>query len=145
MVELGTLGGRISRASGVNARAQIVGGLVVIMGHNYSCWLRFRGGKGIATSAGVLTALIPMTLLVLLAVWGLVFAISRYVSMASITVAVLLPLVAWWFDRSAQILWVTGLMAIFALYAHRSNIRRLWQGTEHRFGSRLGERESEEQ
>src|SRR5215471_8299879 len=61
----------------------ICAGVCAILGHNFTCWLRFKGGKGIATSAGVLTALVPWSLLIILAVWLVVFAVIRYVSVAS--------------------------------------------------------------
>src|SRR2546421_8481082 len=63
--------------------AQIIAGLSAILGHNYTCWLYFKGGKGIATSAGVLVALVLWPLLIILSVWIVVFALSRYVSLAS--------------------------------------------------------------
>jgi glycerol-3-phosphate acyltransferase PlsY len=63
---------------------QLAAGVAAILGHNYTCWLRFKGGKGIATTGGVLIAWLPMPFLVVLGVWIVVFCISRYVSMASI-------------------------------------------------------------
>ena len=69
----------------------LVAAVFAILGHNYTCWLRFKGGKGIATSAGVLIALVPKALLVILIVWILVFALTRYVSLGSIAASVTLP------------------------------------------------------
>src|SRR5690606_20418484 len=69
----------------------VVAGLFAVIGHNYTCWLKFKGGKGIATSAGVLIAWVPVALGITLASWILIFAVTRYVSLASILAAVVLP------------------------------------------------------
>ena len=112
----------------------IVTGVCAVLGHNYTCWLRFQGGKGIATSAGVLLALVPAGLGISAGVWGLVIALTRYVSLASITAAVSLPVTVWITGGSPTMLLVTGTLTVLALYKHRSNIRRLLNGTEHRIG-----------
>src|SRR5207247_373642 len=78
------------------ARLQIVGCVAVIAGHNWTCWLRFKGGKGIATSAGALLAFLPGPLLVALGVWLIVFVPWRYVSLASVIAAATLPVATWW-------------------------------------------------
>src|SRR5213079_2177591 len=80
---------------------KIAGGVFAILGHNYTCFLKFKGGKGIATSSGVALALLPVALGVSFAVWLVVLAITRYVSVASIASAVALPLAAWWPARSS--------------------------------------------
>lgn len=113
----------------------IVAAVFAVLGHNYTCWLRFKGGKGIATSAGVLTALVPYSLLIILAVWVLVFALSRYVSLASIAASATLPFAAFLTRESATIVAITGAMAAMAILKHRGNIKRLLAGTESRFGS----------
>src|SRR5579862_42408 len=74
---------------------RIAAGFAAILGHNYTCWLRFKGGKGIATSAGVLLGWLPWSLGIVLGLWIVVFAISRYVSLASICAAFALPLATW--------------------------------------------------
>lgn len=114
---------------------QLVAGIAAILGHNYTCWLRFRGGKGIATSAGVLTALVPWALLIGLGCWLTFFALFRYVSLASIAAALALPLAVWLTGCSLTLILVTLCLAILAVYKHRSNIQRLLDGTEHRIGS----------
>ena len=118
---------------------RITAGLAAILGHNFTCWLKFRGGKGIATSAGVLAALVPGALIIILSLWVIVFALTRYVSLASITASVALPLATWITRHSISLTLVTGAMAALAIYKHRSNIQRLVQGTENRFGSKPGE------
>lgn len=116
------------------AGLELAAGVAAILGHNYTCWLRFKGGKGIATSAGVLIGWLPQAFLVVLAVWIVVFVASRYVSLASIVTAATLPIATWWFNgRPALIAITTGLSAM-AIYKHRANIQRLLNGTEHRFG-----------
>jgi glycerol-3-phosphate acyltransferase PlsY len=112
----------------------IIGGVCAILGHNYTCWLKFKGGKGIATSAGVLAALVPMALVIILAIWIVVFAVFRYVSMASIAASVALPFAAFFTGNSGTIVAVTAAMAALAVYKHRANIQRLLNGTESRFG-----------
>jgi glycerol-3-phosphate acyltransferase PlsY len=114
----------------------MVAGLSAILGHNYTCWLRFKGGKGIATSAGVVIALVPYGLLITLGVWLIVFAISRYVSLASVIAAVMLPFAAWAVGGSPAIITLCTVLSVLAIYKHRSNIQRLLAGTEHRFGAK---------
>jgi acyl phosphate:glycerol-3-phosphate acyltransferase len=109
-------------------------GVAAILGHNYTCWLRFKGGKGIATSAGVLVALVPLALLIILGIWIVVFALSRYVSLASISAAFALPFAAWLVGKSITIIVVTAALAALAIYKHKANIKRLMNGTENRFG-----------
>lgn len=116
----------------------VVAGVCAILGHNYTCWLRFKGGKGIATSAGVLLALVPWALLVILAVWIVVFALSRYVSLASIAASATLPLAAWLTGESGTLIAITAGLAVLAIYKHKSNIQRLLEGTEHRISPRKG-------
>jgi glycerol-3-phosphate acyltransferase PlsY len=112
----------------------IVAGFCAILGHNYTCWLYFKGGKGIATSAGVLVALVPYALLISLALWLLLLAATRYVSVASICAAAALPPATWLTCGSITLIILTAAMAALAIYKHRSNIRRLLAGTENRIG-----------
>jgi glycerol-3-phosphate acyltransferase PlsY len=114
----------------------MVAGFFAIMGHNYTCWLRFKGGKGIATSAGVLLALVPGALGISLAAWLLVLAVSRYVSLASIVAAVVLPFAVWGTGQSNAMLGLATTFSVLAIYKHRANIGRLIAGTEHRLGSK---------
>ena len=115
---------------------QLVAGVAAILGHNYTCWLHFKGGKGIATSAGVLVALVPMSLLIILAIWVVVFACSRYVSLASICAAFALPFAAWLLGEQRTIVLVLSVLAALAIYKHKSNIVRLLNGTENRIGGK---------
>ena len=114
----------------------ICAGLFAVLGHNYTCWLHFKGGKGIATSAGVLVALVPYALFIILGIWIVVFALTRYVSLASICASAALPLAAWLTGESSTMITVTAAMAVLAIYKHKSNIQRLLHGTENRLGGK---------
>jgi glycerol-3-phosphate acyltransferase PlsY len=124
--------------AGAQAREwfHIVAGCAAILGHNYTCWLYFKGGKGIATSAGVLVALVPWALLIILGVWIVVFALSRYVSLASIAASATLPLATWLTGCSSTLIIITSAMTVLAIYKHKPNIQRLLQGTENRIGGK---------
>lgn len=131
----GLTAGWTGAASGATPEwLQILGGVSAILGHNYTCWLRFKGGKGIATSAGVLVVLMPKAFAVCLGVWLLVFALSRIVSLASIAAAVALPIALIAFGRSLTLILVGAGLGALAIYRHRSNIQRLLAGTEPRVG-----------
>lgn len=128
------LSGWFYPAAGLTAREwfAICAGVGAILGHNYTCWLYFKGGKGIATSAGVLVALVPVPLLIILGVWLVVFALSRYVSLASISAAFTLPFAAWLVGESRTVTLITAALAALAIYKHKANISRLINGTESR-------------
>lgn len=112
----------------------IVAGFFAIIGHNYTCWLKFKGGKGIATSAGVLIAWVPMALLITLGSWIVVFAISRYVSLGSLFAAVVLPFAVWGTGERRHMIAIATVLSLLAIYKHRVNIQRLIAGTENRIG-----------
>ena len=113
---------------------QIVCCISVIAGHNWTCWLKFKGGKGVATSAGALLAFLPLPLLCGLGVWGIVFGIRRYVSLASICAAVAIPTATWFIEKDATLLIFTAILGLVVIYKHKSNIQRLLAGTETRVG-----------
>ena len=117
---------------------RLLAGVCAVLGHNYSCWLKFHGGKGVATSAGVLIALVPRALILCLVLWTLVFGLTRYVSLASMAAALGLPLAVWLTGGRGPLLAVMSLLTALTLYKHRTNFRRLLDGTEHRFGKAQG-------
>jgi len=125
-------------AAGPTAREwlALVGGVSAILGHNFTCWLRFKGGKGIATSAGVLIALVPWALLIIFGVWVIVFALSRYVSLASICASAALPPAAWVTKESHTMICMLTAMSALAIYKHKANIQRLIAGTETRIAAK---------
>lgn len=113
---------------------RLLAALGAVLGHNYTCWLRFKGGKGIATSAGVLAALVPLAFLLTLAVFVLVLAVSRYVSLASVLAAVALPVATGLTHAPRPVLGLTLVLALLAIWKHRANLSRLMAGTEHQLG-----------
>ncbi len=109
--------------------------VAAVVGHVFSMYVGFRGGKGVATSAGVLLALAPWAVLAGLVVWLAVIALTRIVSLASIIAAVAVPLVVWIQRGDPVVLTLCSGLALFVIFAHRTNIRRLLRGEEHRFGA----------
>jgi glycerol-3-phosphate acyltransferase PlsY len=119
---------------------RITAGVAAILGHNYTCWLYFKGGKGIATSAGVLVALVPWALLIILGIWIALFLATRYVSVASLAASFALPFATWFTtDHDIGLTAVTGALGTLAFYKHRRNIQRLIDGTENRIEFRKKE------
>ena len=115
----------------------ILAGIFVVLGHNYTCWLKFKGGKGIATTAGVYLALAPWALLIALGVFILALLLTRYVSVASMSGAVALPVAVWVMTPHNLFLGiVTTALGALAVYKHKSNLQRLMAGTESRFGQK---------
>jgi acyl phosphate:glycerol-3-phosphate acyltransferase len=113
-------------------------GVAAIVGHVFSVFVRFKGGKGVATAAGVMLALTPLALGVAAAVWAIVLMLTGYVSLASIAAAAALPPAVYLLERpeTPELLWVDGLIALGVIILHRRNIERLLKGTENRFGRR---------
>lgn len=114
-------------------------GAMAIVGHVFSIYVRFKGGKGVATSAGVFLALAPLATLIGLVIWLILVASTRIVSVASIVAALTLPATLYWTQGVGPVFWLSIALAAFVIYAHRANIRRLLRGEEHRFGRRIGE------
>ncbi|MBI3875377.1 MAG: glycerol-3-phosphate 1-O-acyltransferase PlsY [Verrucomicrobia bacterium] len=119
----------------LNALA-IAGAVAAVLGHNYTCWLNFKGGKGIATSAGVLFALVPLAALVALATWTLLFVSTRFVSVGSLGAAAILPFATFFTTHNLLTTSVTAALSILAIYKHKPNIQRLIAGTENRVGGK---------
>lgn len=120
----------------------VIAAIACILGHNYTLWLGFKGGKGIATSGGVILALFPIAVICCIAiVWVIVFYSSKYVSLASIAAAVALPFSVFLFvPKTETEFWVVFgfslLVGLLAVWRHQSNIVRLMNGTETRFGKK---------
>jgi acyl phosphate:glycerol-3-phosphate acyltransferase len=108
-------------------------GAAAIVGHVFSIYVRFKGGKGVATSAGVLLALSPAAVGISLLVWGALVYGSGYVSLASIVSAALLPLLILLLGGATPVFWLSVALAAFVVFAHRANIKRLLRGEEHSF------------
>lgn len=125
---------------------QLAAFAAAVAGHMFPVYLKFKGGKGIATAAGGAFAIAPLPLIVALAAWYIVFRVSRYVSLASIVAAAVLPLGAlalrifcdpvsshWIFRVQTAVVIAFAVIGALAIYKHRSNISRLLNGTENRF------------
>ena len=114
-------------------------GLFVILGHMFPVWLRFKGGKGVATAFGVFLALCPLAALAAFVLWLIIVALSRYVSLASILAALVLPFLTLW-RSPGRYGWASGTLVFvccwMVIVKHRQNIERLIQGTENGFGAR---------
>ncbi len=118
-------------------RFETVAGIGAVLGHNYTCWLKFKGGKGIATSAGVYIALAPWPLLIAAVAFFVFLLATRYVSVGSIAAAIALPVAVWIMTPANLFLCiVTTLLGVMAIYKHKGNIQRLIAGTENRFGQK---------
>jgi glycerol-3-phosphate acyltransferase PlsY len=105
-----------------------------VLGHNFCPYLGFKGGKGMATSGGVLLALMPWSCLACVVIWVLLFFTTRYVSVASIAAAALLPVATWFaYPGKYGFFVLAALLGILAIWRHRSNIQRLREGSESRF------------
>jgi glycerol-3-phosphate acyltransferase PlsY len=108
-----------------------------MLGHIYTVWLRFKGGKGVATGLGVFLGIAPLSALVALVAFIIIFALSRYVSLASILAAVVFPLAALLRHHeplTPLMIAVVILLPLIVIAKHHANIRRLLAGTEYRFG-----------
>jgi glycerol-3-phosphate acyltransferase PlsY len=126
-------------AADIHFTVCVAGFVGTLLGHCFSCLLKFKGGKGVASTIGGLLVLLPVPILIGAAVWGLVFTLSRYVSLASIALGVSLPLSCWLLPLFTKLtfgqpeFWFAAAIAAFNVWTHRSNIGRLLAGTENRF------------
>ena len=111
----------------------ILGLAAAILGHSFSVFIKFKGGKGVATTMGGLLAMMPLVLFSGLGVWLMAFYTSRYVSLASILFGLSMPLLAFLFGMSGCYIAFSCLIALLILVRHKANIKRLLNGTENRF------------
>ena len=116
----------------------VAAGVAAVLGHVFPVWLGFKGGKGVATALGVFLAFAPLAALCALGVFIVIFAITRYVSLASILAAAMMPLfcLLWMPDRSPIFVGGIIFIALLVIAKHHANISRLKQGKESRFGSK---------
>ena len=110
---------------------------LAILGHVFTVWLRFKGGKGVAVAAGSFIALAPRAMLVVLVLFIVIVALTRYVSLGSILACAAFPLAVWWLGpaerTTAPILLLIAASSLLIVLRHKDNIRRLLAGTENRF------------
>lgn len=111
----------------------VILGLVAILAHTFSCFISFKGGKGVATSLGVFLFLAPVITLILLVIFILVVYFTKYISLGSITAAFLLPIFTFFTHRETYLFTLSVVIAIFVIYRHKTNISRLLSGTENKF------------
>lgn len=130
---------------GADAAGPAAAGFAAIVGHVYPVWLRFRGGKGVATACGVFLVLAPLAVLPAVMVFILTVWTTRYVSLGSVLASLVLPAIAYATGSPAPTVIVACAAAVLILFRHSSNLMRLLAGTERRLGGReasaaLGER-----
>ena len=113
-------------------------GLGVVLGHNFPCWLQFRGGKGIAATAGVMIVFSPIMSAFALGIFIVSAIVSKYVSLSSLLVTTFFPIwVAFAYRGDVHMLFVSMMFTVLAFYKHRANIDRLLHGTEYKIGERV--------
>ena len=112
--------------------AAVIGGLLAIIGHSFSLFLRFHGGKGVATSLGVLTMLMGNVTLIVFAVWFVIVYATRYVSLGSVVAGFLTPILAALFSYPMEYIVFAVIAALLVIVRHRENIKRLMNGTENK-------------
>lgn len=108
----------------------VLGGIFAIIGHSCSLFLKFKGGKGVATGLGVIIMLMPVPAVAVFVIWLLTVKLSGYVSLASVIAAACVPIFAWLLNLPQEIFYFGLLAAIFITVRHKANIARLLNGTE---------------
>ena len=126
----------ISYLAGGNERTAAIAGFAAMIGHSYPVFLRFRGGKSVATGAGAFLLLAPLAILSSIGVFAAVVAIFRIVSLGSVLAAAAFPLFTWLYGARRGVVICGALAAALILYRHRSNIVRLIRGTERKIGDK---------
>lgn len=122
------------------ATLQVAGLIGALLGHSFSCFTRFKGGKGVATGAGGFLVLVPVPTLIAAVVWVATFYGTRYVSLASILAACTIPVAAFFMGYPLVITGVAVAVAVFVVVRHRANLVRLVQGTENKFVKKSAEK-----
>jgi glycerol-3-phosphate acyltransferase PlsY len=113
----------------------LIAGLGAFLGHLFPVWLKFKGGKGIATGLGILLAVSWKAAIAVMLIWVVIAAVSRYSSVASLIAGVAAPVLLWFIGTPSQAL-LFLVLAVLAFIMHRGNIARLWQGTEGKIGQK---------
>jgi len=116
-----------------SALIMVAAGLLAILGHTFSIFLKMRGGKGVATGLGVIAMMMPKVTAIVFLTWLVIFLVTRYVSVASIIAAALTPILAIIFAEPIEFIILSLLAAAFIIFRHKENISRLKQGRENKF------------
>ena len=120
----------LTRMTGIDKLDVIVIGMAAILGHTFSLFLKFKGGKAVATTLGVFLVLVPYAILILLVVFFVIFGLTRYVSLASIISAVVLPIAVYFTTRHIPLTVLGIIIGLLVIIRHKENIKRLINGTE---------------
>ncbi len=126
----------VAWAAGLPAETIAAVGLAAFLGHVFSLWLRFKGGKGVATAAGVLFALDWRVGVGVLAVWVTVALVTRYSSLAAVTAALVAPAVIWAIQGATPMLAAGAAMGAVLVWRHQANLAKLLRGEESRIGQK---------
>ena len=116
-----------------DAWLMVCAGILAVLGHTFSVFLGFRGGKGVSTGLGVICMLMPKVTACVFLIWLAIFLATRYVSVASIIASIMTPILAVAFDEKIPFVVLGVVAAIFIIFKHRENISRLRKGRENRF------------
>lgn len=130
----GVLGVWLGKWASDDVWVHLLAGILVIIGHNWPIYFGFRGGKGIATTIGVVATLAPLPFLVAGVAAIILVVITRYVSVGSLVFTGLLPMIVWVMGESTELIGATFLLAILAWFKHRSNLGKLIRGEENKLG-----------
>ena len=125
-----------ARMAGLPEEMAALVGFAAFLGHVFPVWLRFRGGKGVATAAGVLIAFDWRIGLAVIVVWLTMAVVSRYSSLAALTAALFAPVAAWYLKGAGPVLWAITAMSVLLAIRHHGNIRKLLRGEESRIGEK---------
>ena len=120
----------LTRITGIDKLDIIVIGMAAILGHTFSLFLKFKGGKAVATTLGVFLVLVPYAILILLVIFFVIFGLTRYVSLASIVSAVALPITVYLTTRHIPLTILGIIIGLLVIIRHKENIKRLINGTE---------------
>ncbi|MCD8199268.1 MAG: glycerol-3-phosphate 1-O-acyltransferase PlsY [Phascolarctobacterium sp.] len=115
-----------------DAAANLIAAIGALLGHNYSLFLNFKGGKGVATGLGLLLFLMPKVSAADLIIWLVLVILTRYVSLGSVTAAAVTPILAWYFNYPGPYVIFGTFAGIFVIIRHKDNILRLLSGTENK-------------
>lgn len=110
--------------------ALLLGGIAAMAGHNWSLFLKFKGGRGVSTGLGVIAMIVPKVTVIIFIIWALIFYFTRYVSLASIIAAALVPVMMYLLGEKNEFLYFGLLAAAFVVIRHKANIIRLLHGEE---------------